>query len=144
MGQLNMRYKTADEGVKEKSQLLNSYDQTMKLMLQLTKDCNENEKTYLEQLYNRGRNIEKIQRERKMDKMNLLKMSNSNISKSTKHNTLAKNNLSSLKNNNSMRDLKDMSLANYNTIKFVKKEEDKNSEGESEALKDKLEVENAI
>jgi len=137
MGQINIRYNTAKEVIREKSKLLNSYDQTMILMHRLTKDCYEDERNYQNQLHNRGRDLELIHKNRKADK-------NSSGMRSTKNQTSDINKLTNLKNSNI--DLNQKSLSKYSTIKFVKgaEEDRESSSDEKDALKEKLLMENAI
>jgi len=137
MGQINIRYNTAKEIIRQKSKLLNSYDQTMILMHRLTKDCYEDERNYQNQLHNREKDLELIQQNRKADK-------NSSGMRSTKNQTLDTNRLTNLKNNSNI-DL-NQSLSKYSTIKFVKgtEEDQESSSDEKDALKEKLLMENAI
>jgi len=112
-------------------------------MRRLTNACNEDEKMYLDQLHNRGRDIEQIQRDKIRDKQSAsFKMAESanNQSKSTRNNTLDINKLSNFKNSN----INLTKQSKYSTIKFVKNEEDRDSETEKDDLREKLKMEDDI
>jgi hypothetical protein len=117
----------------------------MQLLHRLTKDCNEDEKNYLEKVHERGRNIEAFQRERRAE-ANSTNLQIENMAKTTKNKSITIG-VNQTKKFDTIKDstmgLKDTTIGSkYGTIKFVRNAEyERDSSEERDLVKDKLNLE---